>query len=215
MKPREKLKEYGIHALSDDELIALILGHGTKKEDIFQCAKRILEQFDHNELVNMDKIEDFMKNFRLGYAQSAQLIGTFELGKRFFKTNDEEKYLRTPEEVYRHLKNMENLQKEHVIGLYLNARYKLIYEETLSIGGLNSINIHPREVFKPAVEHNAYAIIVAHNHPSGDPNPSQEDIRTTNHLNKASELMNIPLLDHVIIGKNGYKSLHEAKNTNR
>jgi len=212
MKPREKLKEYGIHALSDNELIALILGHGTKKENIFDCSKRILEQFDHNELVNLDKIEDFRKNFSLGNTQSAQLMAVFELGKRFFRSSVDEKYIRTPEQVYEHLKKMENLQKEHCIGLYLNARYRLIYEETLCIGGLNAISIHPREVLKPAIEHNAYAIIIAHNHPSGDPNPSEEDLKATKYLEQTSEIMNIPLLDHIIIGKNSYKSLHEAKN---
>ena len=105
---------------------------------------------------------------------------------------------------------MENLQKEHVRALYLDSRYKLIYEETLSIGGLNTNSIHPREVFKPAIEHNAYALILIHNHPSGDPNPSAEDLATTAMLTQAAELLSIPLLDHVIIGKNSFKSAKTA-----
>ncbi len=207
MKPREKLQAYGIQNLSDDELIALILGKGNKKENIFQLARRILEQFDHDELINMDKIDDFMKNFRLGYAQSAQLIAAFEIGKRFFKSPNSTTHFRTADQVYEYAKNMENLQKEHVRGLYLDARYKLIYEETLSIGGLNTNLLHPREIFKPAIEHNAYALILLHNHPSGDPTPSSEDQASTDKLVQAAEILHIPLLDHLIIGKNSYKRL--------
>ncbi len=207
MKPREKLQTYGIQHLSDDELIALILGKGNKKESIFQIARRILEKFDHDELVNMDNIDKFMENFHLGFVQSAQLIASFELGKRFFKVQNNYLYFRTADQVYEYVKHMESLQKEHVRGLYLDARYKLIHEETLSIGGLNTNSIHPREIFRPAIEHNAYALILVHNHPSGDPSPSQEDKTATADLTRASEILHIPLLDHLIIGKNAYKSL--------
>ncbi len=207
MKPREKLQTSGIQSLSDDELIALILGKGTRKENIFQCSRRILEKFNHDELTNMDNVEVFMKTFQLGYVQSAQLIASFELGKRFFKIQNKNFCFRNSAQVYDYVKNMENLQKEHVRGLYLDARYKLIHEETLSIGGLNANLIHPREVFQPAIEHNAYAIILVHNHPSGDPTPSEEDRLTTDQLNKAAEILHIPLLDHLVIGKSSYRSL--------
>jgi DNA repair protein RadC len=207
MKPREKLIEYGISNLSDDELIAIILGKGTKKETVFQTSKRLLEQFDHSELINIRKIDDFMKNFNVSYVKSAQLIATFELGKRFFKNKNKNHYFRSSEQVYEYVKEMEHLQKEHVKGLYLDTHYKLIYEETVSIGGLNANILHPREVFQPALEHNAYALIIVHNHPSGDPTPSHEDRKTTNILQSAAEILHIPLLDHIIIGKNCYKSL--------
>lgn len=207
MKPREKLRECGVQSLSDDDLIALILGRGTKKENIFQCAGRILQQFDHEELLNTGNIDQFMKHFQMGYVQSAQLIATFELGRRFYKIQSKNLYFRTSEQVYGYVKDMENLQKEHIRGLYLDTRYKLIYQETLSIGGLNANLLHPREVFHPAIEHNAYAVILVHNHPSGDPEPSQEDLSTTKILVEASNILNIPLLDHIIVGKNRYKSL--------
>lgn len=210
MKPREKLQTTGIHSLSDDELIALILGKGSRREDVFTIARRILEKFDHDELINLDRIEDFMKNFKLGFAQSAQLIAAFEIGKRFFRAQNTNLFFRTAEQVYQYVKPMENLQKEHVRGLYLDSRYKLIHEETLSIGGLNTNSLHPREVFKPAIEHSAYAFILIHNHPSGDPTPSQEDHQTTAFLSQASELLHIPLLDHLIIGKNAYRSLKQT-----
>ncbi len=207
MKPREKLQEYGIQKLSDDELIALILARGTKKESIFACARRILEQFDHDELTGIKTVPEFMVNFGTGYMQSVQLIAVFELGKRFFRAQNGIKYFRTSEDVYDYVKPMEKLPKEHVKGLYLDTRYKLIYEEVLSIGGLNANLLHPREVFRPALEHNAYAVILVHNHPSGDPTPSDEDKNTTKLLNEAANILHIPLLDHLIVGKACYKSL--------
>ena len=207
MKPREKLQEYGIQKLSDDELIALILARGTKKESIFACARRILEQFDHDELTGIKTVPEFMVNFGTGYMQSVQLIAVFELGKRFFRAQNGIKYFRTSEDVYDYVNPMEKLPKEHVKGLYLDTRYKLIYEEVLSIGGLNANLLHPREVFRPALEHNAYAVILVHNHPSGDPTPSDEDKNTTKLLNEAANILHIPLLDHLIVGKACYKSL--------
>ena len=207
MKPREKLQECGIQKLSDDELIALILARGTKKESIFACARRILEQFDHDELTGIKTVPEFMVNFGTGYMQSVQLIAVFELGKRFFRAQNGIKYFRTSEDVYDYVKPMEKLPKEHVKGLYLDTRYKLIYEEVLSIGGLNANLLHPREVFRPALEHNAYAVILVHNHPSGDPTPSDEDKNTTKLLNEAANILHIPLLDHLIVGKACYKSL--------
>lgn len=207
MKPREKLQEYGIQRLSDDELIALILGKGTKKESIFAMAKRLLERFNHDELTGIKTVPEFMENFHTGYVQSVQLIAVFELGKRFYEVHGGAKYFRTAADVYDYVRQMEKLPKEHVKGLYLDTRYKLIHEEVLSIGGLNANLLHPREVFQPALEHNAYAVILVHNHPSGDPTPSSEDKKTTKLLNDAADVLHIPLLDHLIVGKGCYKSL--------
>jgi len=209
MKPREKLETFGIQSLSDQELITLILGRGTKKESVFQSSRRIVQKFDHEELVNTDTPTEFMKNFQMGYTQSAQLIAVFELGKRYFKKEHHHIFFRTAQQVYEHVKSMATLQKEHLRGLYLDSRHKLMYEETLSIGGLNSIQLHPREVFRPAIERNAYAIILVHNHPSGDPSPSDEDKITMEKLSRAADVLQIPLLDHLIIGKSSYRSLKE------
>lgn len=210
MKPREKLKEKGIKNLRDDELVALIMGRGNKKENVFQCSRRILERFDHEELANTHDIGVFRRTFGTGPVQSAQLMATFELGRRFFQPHGRNICFRTSEQVYRYAKNMEDLRKEHLKGLYLDARYRLVYEETLTIGGLNSVLLHPREVFRPALEHNAYAIILVHNHPSGDPNPSANDRTTMEKLIQVSEIVQIPLLDHLIIGKGAYISLKKA-----
>lgn len=207
MKPREKLKEKSIKVLDDDELIALILGRGNKKESVFQCARRILERFDHEEIANTHDVNVFSRTFGTGPVQSAQMMAAFELGRRFFQRQGRDICFRTSEQVYQYAKNMESLRKEHLKGLYLDSRYRLVYEETLSIGGLNSVLLHPREVFRPAFEHNAYAVILVHNHPTGDPNPSDDDRTTMEKLMQASEIVQIPLLDHIIIGKTAYKSL--------
>jgi DNA repair protein RadC len=210
MKPREKLKEKNIKALDDDELIALILGRGNKTESVFQCARRMLERFDHEELANTRNVDVFSRTFGTGPVQSAQMMAAFELGRRFFQRQGRDICFRTSEQVYRYAKNMENLRKEHLKGLYLDSRYRLVYEETLSIGGLNSVLLHPREVFRPAFEHNAYAVILVHNHPSGDPTPSADDRTTMEKLIQASEIVQIPLLDHIVIGKTAYKSLKKG-----
>lgn len=207
MKPREKLREKGAQNLHDDELLALILGRGTRKENVFQCASRILKKFDHEELVNTIDIDRFREIFGTGAVQSAQLIAAFELGKRFFRQMRRNICFRSPDQVYRYVRGMEDLRKEHLKGLYLDARYRLVYEETLSIGGLNSVLLHPREVFRPALEHNAYAVILVHNHPSGDPAPSKDDQTAMEKLLMAAEIIQIPLLDHLVIGKGAYLSL--------
>lgn len=207
MKPREKLEQQSIAKLADHELFALILGHGTKKEDIFRMSERILQKFDHDELVNTMNIEKFSEIYHLGKVQSSRLMAVFEIGKRFFYLAGKTWIFRNSDQVFEYLQPMRELQKEHLRGLYLDARYKLIHEETLTIGGLHALQIHPRDIFRPAIEYSAYAIILAHNHPSGDTNPSKEDRRTAQKITEASELLQIPVLDHLVIGKNGYTSL--------
>ncbi len=117
--------------------------------------------------------------------------------------------LRTPEEVHRYVKEMEGLAKEEFRGLYLNARNKVIHDEIISIGTLTANLVHPREVFRPAFEYGCAAILVVHNHPSGDPAPSEEDVALTRQLVQVSRIMGIELLDHVIIGKGSFVSLKE------
>lgn len=114
-----------------------------------------------------------------------------------------------PSDVFQYLKTMRSLKKEHLHGLYLDCRNRVIYDEVISIGTLTSNIVHPREVFRPAIEHSAAAVIVAHNHPSGDPHPSEEDIKATGRLKEAGKILSIPLLDHVIIADEGYYSLQE------
>ncbi len=124
-------------------------------------------------------------------------------------TKPKRKYIREAKDAYQYLQAMKFLKKEHFHGLYLDSRNKLVYDEVISIGSLTANIIHPREVFRPAIEHSAAAVIVAHNHPSGDPHPSEHDLRVTARLKSVGELLNIPLLDHLIIADEGFVSLKD------
>ena len=119
--------------------------------------------------------------------------------------------IRGPEDVYIYLEDMRKLKKEQFRGLYLNARNKVIHDEVISIGTLTANLVHPREVFQPAIEYLACGVIIAHNHPSGDPEPSEDDLEITRKLATVGKTMDIELLDHIIIGKNKYVSLKEKK----
>ncbi len=208
-KPREKLIKHGINDLEDHELVALLLGRGSKKENVFVLSKRLLKGFDHEELLNIHDIGAFQKNFGVSFVQSCQLMAAVELGKRFFKKTPFVTNLRNAQEAYKLVQDMQTLKKEHVRGLYLNSRYRLIYQETISIGSLDTNIIHPREIFRPAIEYGAYALILAHNHPTGDPTPSAEDLVMTKKLVKIGKLLQIPLLDHLIVGCNTFTSLNK------
>lgn len=215
MKPREKIQLQGPQKLEDHELIALVLGRGNKNENVFQRAKRILQGFDREELLHQKDYSEFKKRFQLGDVSTSQLMATIELGRRFFTPKNMKKRIATTEDIYELTKNMQYLKKEYVRGLYLNTRNEVIHNEIITIGSLDANILHPREIFRPAFEHSAYAIIVVHNHPSGDPNPSESDQITTKKIQKASKILQIPLLDHIIIGENSYFSFHREGNLNR
>ncbi len=208
-KPREKLASKGIKELEDHELLAIILSKGTKRENVFDLSKRLLKKFDHEELIQIKTLQDFQKSFEINHIHACQLMACIELGQRFFQKTGSKIIIRTAEDAYQIFKNMENLKKEYLRGLYLNSRYQLIHDEIIAIGTLNKNLVHPREVFKPALEYSAYAIILAHNHPSGDKNPSTEDKIVTKKLTEMGEMLQIPILDHLIIGENGYSSLNK------
>lgn len=208
LKPREKLLQVGTSLLEDHELLAVILGRGTKKENVFALASRLLRKFDQQELFQIKTVAEFQQYFKVGFVHACQIMAVFELGKRFFQKNLPHITLRTADEAYELVKNLREHKREYVRGLYVNSRYQLIHDEVLTIGSLDSNIIHPREIFKPAIEYSAYGVILAHNHPSGDPTPSNDDIETTKRLVNVGELLQIPLLDHLVIGKSSYVSLN-------
>ena len=148
------------------------------------------------------------KDLNIPLVKACQVVACAELGRRFYQKNDFGKAtLRTAKDVFKYLHDMQNLPKEHLRGLYLNSHNRIIHDEVISIGTINSSLIHPREVFKPAIEFGAVAIILAHNHPSGSIIPSTADIEITRQLVKAGEIIGISVLDHVIISKNKYTSI--------
>lgn len=215
-RPREKLLKEGPDVLTDAELLAIVLNTGIRKkdyyEDVLELSKRILKEYGSKSIVHVKDVKKLMKDLEIPEVKACQIVACFELGNRFFGRNEKEIYIRESKDVYNYLKDkMVGLRKEQFRGLYLNSRNKLIHDEVISLGTLTTNLVHPREVFKPAIDKSAAAIILAHNHPSGDPEPSEDDIKITKQLIEVSNLINIEILDHVIIGENKYVSLKDEK----
>jgi DNA repair protein RadC len=196
----------GPGALADYELLALILARGTSQESAQRIARRALKGYGSGGLAGRDAVQQLCKLCGLGELHACKILACLELGRRFFHKTDGAA-LRKPEDVYKHLRFMAELSKEAFRGLYLDVKGRLIYEEIVSLGILTMNLVHPREVFRPAIERSAASIILAHNHPSGDPTPSPEDLRVTRQLVQVGRLMDIEVLDHVIIAREGFVSL--------
>lgn len=207
-RPREKLINHGPEALRSSELMAVILGRGTKKEGVLEISQRVMKEYGNNAILNEKDVNKIKRLLNLNDVHACQIIACFELGRRFF-SKTKEVYIKNPEDVFRYLQDMRNLNKEHFRGLYLDVKNKIIHDEIISIGTLDANLIHPRDVFHPAINKFSAGIILAHNHPSGDPTPSKEDIELTKRLVEIGKIMDIEILDHIIIGQNGFKSLKE------
>jgi len=208
-KPREKLRKYGPTSLKNYELMAVIFGKGTRKEGILELSKRIMSQYGDQAVFSQGDVDTLEKVLSLSPVQACQVVAAFELGKRLFGRTTEV-FLRSPEEVFEYAKDMARLKKEHLRGLYLDTRNKLIRDEVIAIGTLNASLAHPREIFHPAIESHAAGIILIHNHPSGDPSPSEDDIELTKQVYEASRIIEIDVLDHVIVGTQDFRSLKES-----
>lgn len=206
-RPREKLAKYGPEKLSNSELLAILLRTGKKGENVVEMSNKILKKFSAENLPNASFSE--LKNHSgLGPAKACEIIACFELGKRLLKNKQTKIYL-SPEEIWGELKDLRNHKKEHFVVFYLDSRNQEIKQETISIGSLTANLVHPREVFEPAIRHSAAHIIFSHNHPSGDPEPSEDDLLITKKLVQAGEILGIEVLDHIIVGQKGYFSFKE------
>ncbi|MGC9070692.1 MAG: RadC family protein [Elusimicrobiales bacterium] len=206
-RPREKLMRYGPEKLSNSELLAIILRSGTKEENVIELANKILKRFSANKLPDLtfDDLKDYPG---LGPAKACEIVACFELGKRLLKDKKAQIYL-TPKEIWEELKDLRDHKKEHFVIFYLDSRNQEIKREIISIGSLNANLVHPREVFEPAVKNLAAQIILAHNHPSGDPEPSEDDLEITKRLAEAGKILGIEIVDHIIITKTGFISFKE------
>jgi DNA repair protein RadC len=199
-KPREKLTNYGPAALSVQELVAIVLGTGTKKEDVLSMSSRIIKDYGEKTLAGQTNAAAMAKDLDIPLVKAMQIVACAELGRRFFeKRTSGPQVIRTAKDVYEYLYDMRNLPKEHLRGIYLNTHHRVVHDEVISIGTINGNLIHPREVFKPAIEHGAAAVILAHNHPSGIVTPSQADIEITKHIIEVGKIIGIPVVDHVVI----------------
>lgn len=210
-RPRERLIKYGESHLSNQEILAILLGSGTKKESVMDLSNRVLMHFEGIKLLSEATIEELTAIKGIGNAKGIVILAALELGRRIQRYKPEECYIiKSPEDGADYvMEEMRNLNQEHLVVLFLNTKNQIIHRQTIFIGSLNASIVHPREIFREAVKRSAASIICAHNHPSGDPSPSQEDIHVTRRLVEAGKIMGIELLDHLVIGNNSFTSLKE------
>lgn len=210
MRPREKLLAHGENSLNDHELLAIILGNGTKDTSALELAKRLLETHRGLRRLQEASLEELINEKGIGLAKAASIKAALEIGRRIAADVEIRDLIRSSDDVYKMLQQeMRSYDREHFKVLYLDRKGGLIVKEDTSVGGLHSSIVHPREVFKTAVKRSAASIILAHNHPSGDPAPSREDIEITRCLIEAGQIMGIEVLDHLIIGESRYCSFKE------
>jgi DNA repair protein RadC len=207
-RPRERLEKLGASVLSDAEIIALIIQTGSRNESAIDVANNIISKFGIAKLSNIS-LKELQSIKGIGRAKAIQLISAIELSKRLKENKGRNVHIQFAYQVYKHLESMSSLEQEHFKILMLNTKNRIIKEEIISIGLLDTTLIHPREVFKNAIRECASSIIIVHNHPSGDPEPSKADLEITNDLVRAGEIIDIEVLDHVIIGKGRYWSWKE------
>jgi DNA repair protein RadC len=207
-KPREKIIAQGPAALSLQELLAVLLVTGTSKEELIEMSNRLIREYGEKSILAERDVEKLSRDMDIPLVKACQIVACGEMGRRFFdKTESGFRTIRTAKDVFEYLQDMRNLPKEHLRGLFLNSHNKILRDEVITIGTVNSNIIHPREVFRPAIECNAAAIVLAHNHPSGEAAPSAEDIEVTKQLVEAGKILGITILDHVIITKNEFLSI--------
>jgi DNA repair protein RadC len=210
-RPREKLIKHGVQALSDSELLAVLIRVGSKGSSALELARGLLRQEKDLKGVAKKTPIELMRVKGVGKAKAVQLLTAFEIGKRVQGTyEDKRPIIHSPEDVAREVVPfLRDLTHEVFVVLILDAKNGLKHKETLTKGTLNASLVHPREVFKVAIDHLAASVIVAHNHPSGNPEPSREDVDITKQLSEAGKIIGIPLHDHVIIAGESYTSLTE------
>ena len=210
-RPRERLERQGSSALSSAELLALILKSGTQKENILEICQKLLAKYGLENLATCS-LEQLMAEHGIGKAKACQIVALFELYRKLPQSQIQQRTIRTAQEAAEiYLPKLGHLKHEQFFAVYLDVKNKIIADEQITKGILNASLIHPREVFHGALKHLAHSLIVLHNHPSGDPTPSTDDLEITKRLQKTGEIMGIPLLDHIILGKDIWWSWKEHK----
>ncbi len=211
-RPREKLLKNGAASLSKSELIAILLRTGAKGQPVTNLAKELLLKFDDLNTLSQKSAEELTKQRGIGKDKAATLLAAFELCRRMEleKSKLEGKTIKNPSEIARNfIPALKNELKEKFIVVCLNSANKIIKSETISIGNLDSSIVHPREVFKTAIDNLAASLILVHNHPSGNVKPSKSDVKTTERLIEAGKIIDIKILDHIIIAGNNFFSFAE------
>ncbi|KAB7667334.1 JAB domain-containing protein [Bacillus sp. B1-b2] len=210
-RPRERFVNQGAESLANHELIALLIQTGSKSESVLALANKLLIHFDGLRLLKDASLDELKSIKGIGTAKAIQLLAAIELGRRVSNLQYRDRYcIKSPDDAANYMMNeMRFLTQEHFVCLYLNTKNQVMHKQVVFIGSLNASIVHPREVFKEAFRRSAASIICLHNHPSGDPTPSREDIEVTKRLLECGKIIGIDMLDHIIIGENKFVSLKE------
>lgn len=212
-RPRERLKEFGSEALSAQELLALVMGRGVSGKSVMSIAQELMITFGSVKGISEATVEELAGIKGIGAAKAAQLRASFELGKRqeLEKESWYDSYdIKDPQSVVRVIRSsIRDKAKEHFKLIILNTRNRITTIVNVSTGTLSASLVHPREVFKEAIRYSASSVVLVHNHPSGDPELSEEDLRITRRLVDAGRVIGIEILDHIIIGKKSFSSFKE------
>ena len=211
-RPRERLAAKGPENLKNKELLAILLGTGTEGKNVIEVAEQILEKYPVKNFLQL-KYEDLLKIKGINSAKACTILASQELVKRALDVRDESlPQINSVQDVLAQSVYMRDKSREHLMALFLNARNELLYKKPMFIGTLNANLVHPREIFQEALKQNAASVILAHNHPSGDNEPSEDDILITKRISEAGKMMGVEVLDHVIIAKG--KSPYSFKENN-
>jgi len=209
MLPREKYIEKGIENLSDQDLIAIIVGTGTKGKDFMSVSRSIVIRM--RRLVKSGKdinIQDITEVDGVGVVTAMRILSGIELGKRLYGLEASQRsVVRNSQEAYTALRDIGSRKQEHIIALFLNSRFEVLERRVICIGSLDGVNVLPRDIIIPALELNASSVVIAHNHPSGDPSPSNEDILITKRIQEGLELVGLNLLDHIVVTKDSWRRI--------
>lgn len=206
-RPRERLKQLGVEALSNAELLAVILQKGTPKENVIDMSNRLLAKHSIDKLseCSITELKDIPG---IGDAKAMQIMALFELSKRIKGGSIAEKVVNNSEDIAKYyMEKLKGKKKEYFIAVFLDSKNKIIKDEVISVGTLNASLVHPREVFKEAIKNSANAIILVHNHPSGDCEPSFEDVEITEKVKQAGKTVGINVIDHIIVGNEKWNRL--------
>jgi DNA repair protein RadC len=210
-RPREKLITKGPQNLKDEELLAILLRTGREGKNVLEVAKQILRKYSKKRLLKM-KYEDLIKIKGINSAKASTILASMELVKRALKIGEEMlPVIHSTKDVIAQVGYLRNKLREHLVVLYLNARNEMLFRKHMFVGTLNANLVHPREIFAEALRQNAASVILVHNHPSGDPEPSQDDLEITKRIVEAGKIMGIDVLDHIIIAKTKAFSFKEKK----
>jgi len=212
-RPRERLIKFGVESMSAQELLAVILGRGVQGESVFDIVRELFKKYGTLEKMALASLADLDEIKGVGQAKATQIKAVFELARRLNEEKNAHKSretVKSPQDVVRIIgSSLKDEKREHFLIITLDTRNHLIETHTISIGSLDSSIVHPREVFHPAIMDHAASVILIHNHPSGNPEPSEEDTKLTKQLLNSGQTLGIEILDHIIVGDNSYFSMKD------